>query len=188
MNAPLNNQNKLAQCTKRLTNGQSSDYGLPTAPHWVVGIGIPYSMRAQALSRRAFFVSTVLWWAVWSFLREGRPHAGNANSVQSATHLIGINGGGSQPLHEDTTMSINPLQTHNRALLKRLESIENRIGSATGALRAARDLALGDGSLSRVANLAFLQQDDFISLCDLIIDQLNLAAQETSSTHQEVQL
>jgi hypothetical protein len=69
------------------------------------GFSIPYSMRAQALARRAFFVSTVLWWAVWSYLRVGRPHAGNANSVQPATLLISISGGGSQYKHEGSIMS-----------------------------------------------------------------------------------
>ncbi|MBL3589172.1 MAG: hypothetical protein JMN24_05160 [gamma proteobacterium endosymbiont of Lamellibrachia anaximandri] len=89
-----------------LTPSDHFGYGIRAAAKSVAGIGIPQYRRAQALTRRAFFVSTALWWAVWGFLREGRfSCSGNANSVQPATLLIGINGGGSQYIQEGTAMS-----------------------------------------------------------------------------------
>lgn len=67
-----------------LTPSDHFGYGIRAAAKSVAGIGLPFGKRAQALTRRAFFVSTALWWAVWSFLREGRPLAGKTNSVQPA--------------------------------------------------------------------------------------------------------
>lgn len=72
-----------------------------------------------------------------------------------------------------------------RALLTHLENITHKIDRAAGALRAARDLSMADGSKLRSPQLAFLTQDDFISLCDLIIDQLLLAVEEVHVTYQE---
>lgn len=74
-----------------------------------------------------------------------------------------------------------------RALRNHLESIQHRIDRSAGALRAARDLSIGDGSIPRSPHLQFLRMDDFVHLTDLIIDQLELAATELDSTYQEVQ-
>ena len=87
-----------------LTIERNKDYSTSTGATSSVGFSIPFK-RAQALTRRAFFVPTDLWWAAQGRLRVGRTLDGNANSAQPATLLISIIGGGLFKPQEKTTMS-----------------------------------------------------------------------------------
>ena len=85
---------------QNLTTSIKKNYYSTTVAKSTVGISMPFQKRAQALTRRAFFVPVALWWAGQKRLWVRRfSFDGNANSVQSATLMISINRG-SFPIQE----------------------------------------------------------------------------------------
>ena len=72
--------------------------------HLGVGLSIPISKSALALTRSAFLSLVVFNDRLCSGSFERRSLAGNANSVQSVAFLISIKGGSSLNLQEDSIM------------------------------------------------------------------------------------
>lgn len=84
-------------------------------------------------------------------------------------------------------MCTTPQAERNRARRNPIDAALYRIDLARGSLRATRDLTVGDGLLPKSNTISFLQQDDFVSFCDLLIEQLEQAAEHLLSTPEEIQ-
>lgn len=94
---------------QNLTTSIITAYDNPTSAKSGVGISMPFQKRAQALTRRAFFVPIALWWTGQKRPRVRRfSFDGNANSVQSATLMISINRGSFQN-QESSVMNSTPI-------------------------------------------------------------------------------
>ena len=92
-----------------LTNPTMQDYAFSTDAKSSVRISLLFVARAQWRSIEASFLCLQdLWWAVWRLFGAPVLVPGKANSAQSITLLISLNGDGSQLKHEVTAMC-NPI-------------------------------------------------------------------------------
>ncbi len=98
------NHSGLRRFYQLLTSIVNGSNLFPVAVKSATGFGLPYiHERTDAL--RSVFCMPALWWAVWRLFGAPSLVNGKSNSVQSATLLIGLNGGGSQVNHEERVMN-----------------------------------------------------------------------------------
>ena len=88
----------------------------------VTGIGILKLKGAQAPLEERFFCAYLMVDCTGASSDAPFPLSGNANSVQSATLLIGINGGGLKPLSKVSIMS-TPTSTDLQSAVESIDSL-----------------------------------------------------------------
>ena len=88
-----------------IANAIKQAYSTTAPTHLGAGISIPRKSTKRVLSRCALFLSPVVYDRLCRGDSSRRSLSGNANSVQSVTLLISINGGSSLNWKEATTMS-----------------------------------------------------------------------------------